>query len=45
MLIVLDSARYHHAVLPAPLLRQYRTVLSLLFLPPYSPQLAPIERV
>jgi transposase len=45
MLIVLDNARYHHAALLAPLLRQYRTVLSLLFLPPYSPQLAPIERV
>src|ERR1700674_2211867 len=25
--------------------RKYRAVLSLLFLPPYSPQLAPIERV
>lgn len=45
MLIVLDNARYHHAVLLAPLLRRYRRVLSLLFLPPYSPQLAPIERV
>lgn len=45
MVVVLDNARYHHAVLLAPLLRQYRKVLSLLFLPPYSPQLAPIERV
>ena len=45
MVIVLDNARYHHAILLAPLLRQYRKVLSLLFLPPYSPQLAPIERV
>lgn len=27
-----------------PLRRKYRAVLSLLFLPPYSPQLAPIER-
>ncbi len=45
MVIVLDNARYHHAVLLAPLLRKYRHVLSLLFLPPYSPQLAPIERV
>ena len=25
--------------------RQIRAVLTLLFLPPYSPQLAPIERV
>ncbi len=45
MVIVLDNARYHHAILLAPLLRQYRKVLTLLFLPPYSPQLAPIERV
>ena len=45
MAIVLDNARYHHAVLLAPLLRRYRKVLTLLFLPPYSPQLAPIERV
>jgi transposase len=45
MVIVLDNAKYHHAVLLKPLLRKYRTVLTLLFLPPYSPQLAPIERV
>ena len=32
-------------MLLAPLLRKYRGVLKLLFLPPYSPQLAPIERV
>ena len=42
---VLDNARYHHAVLLKPLLRKYRAVLTLLFLPPYSPQLAPVERV
>ena len=45
MIIVLDNAKYHHAKLLAPFLREYRRVLSLLFLPPYSPQLAPIERV
>ena len=45
MIVVLDNARYHHALLLKPLLRKYRAVLSLLFLPPYSPQLAPIERV
>lgn len=43
--MVLDNARYHHAVLLKPLLRKYRAVRTLLFLPPYSPQLAPIERV
>lgn len=45
MVVVLDNAKYHHAVLLAPLLRKYRAILTLLFLPPYSPQLAPIERV
>jgi transposase len=34
-----------HAKLLAPLLHKYRKFLTLLFLPPYSPQLAPIERV
>ncbi len=45
MVIVLDNARYHHARLLGPLLLRYRKVMELLFLPPYSPQLAPIERV
>jgi transposase len=45
MLLVLDNARYHHAVLLAPFLRCHARRLRLLFLPPYSPQLAPIERV
>jgi transposase len=45
MVVVLDNARYHHAKLLAPFLQKYRDVLTLLFLPPYSPQLAPIERV
>jgi transposase len=45
IVVVLDNARYHHAILLKPLLRKYRCHLTLLFLPPYSPQLAPIERV
>jgi transposase len=45
MVVVLDNAKYHHARLLAPLLRRYRRQLRLLFLPPYCPQLAPIERV
>ena len=45
MFVVLDNARYHHALLLAPFLRRYARRLRLLFLPPYSPQLAPIERV
>jgi len=38
-------SRYHHAVLLAPFLCEYRSILRMLFLPPYIPQLAPIERV
>lgn len=45
MVIVLDNAAYHHATSLRALLRRYRRVLTLLFLPPYSPQLAPIERL
>ena len=44
MVVVLD-ARYHHAVLLKPFLQRHSARLRLLFLPPYSPQLAPIERV
>ena len=45
MILVLDNARYHHAVLLTAFLRRHARDLRLLFLPPYSPQLAPIERV
>lgn len=45
MMLILDNARYHHAKLLKPLLRKYSRVLKLLFLPPYSPNLNPIERV
>ena len=45
MVVVLDNARYHHAKLLEPLLEKRREQIELLFLPPYSPQLAPIERV
>ncbi len=45
MVIVLDNARYHHAKRLAPLLHRHRRQLTLLFLPPYCPQLAPVERV
>jgi transposase len=43
--IVLDNARYHHASLLAPFLEQRQSFLRLDFLPPYSPDLNPIERV
>jgi transposase len=45
MVLILDNAKYHHARSLAPLLRRYRKVLTLLYLPPYSPQLNTIERL
>lgn len=45
LLVILDNARYHHARLLAPFLSDHRRVLTLDFLPPYSPNLNPIERV
>lgn len=45
MILVLDNARHRHALLLAPFLRRHARHLRLLFLPPYSPRLAPIERV
>jgi len=43
--IVLDNAAYHHAASLRSQLRQYRAILRLLFLTPYSPHLAPVKRV
>lgn len=45
MIVILDNARYHHARLLASFLREHRRELRLDFLPPYSPDLNPIERV
>ncbi|MHB8414206.1 MAG: transposase [Acidiferrobacteraceae bacterium] len=45
MIVVLDNARYHHARFLADFLRRHARQLRLLFLPPYSPPLAPIESV
>jgi transposase len=45
MIVVLDNARYHHPRLLADFLHRHARQLRLLFLPPYRPQLAPIERV
>ena len=45
MLILLDNARYHHAASLKPFLRDHRRHLRMEFLPAYSPDLNPIERV
>jgi len=45
MVLLLDNARYHHACMLRDWLWRRRKILQLLFLPPYSPELNPIERV
>jgi len=43
--LILDNSRYHHANLLKPWLNHHKHEIILEFLPPYSPQLNPIERV
>jgi transposase len=45
MIVVADNARWHHARKLQPWLHEHRRILQLDFLPPYSPDLNPIERV
>ena len=45
VVVISDNARYHHASLHAAWRHAQQPAFSLLFLPPYSPQLNPIERV
>lgn len=45
LIIVLDNARIHHAKLLKPFLEENKDFLFLHFIPPYSPELNPIERV
>ena len=45
MMVLTDNAPYHHASALHGWLEEKRDVLELLFLPPYSPELNPIERV
>jgi len=45
VLVLADNARYHHAQLHAQWREQCSDRFSQLFLPPYSPDLNPIERV
>jgi len=43
ILLVMDNARYHHAKILQPWLEEVSDLLELFFLPPYSPDLNPIE--
>jgi len=45
MMLITDNASYHHAGGLSEWLQANHNVVELLFLPPYSPELNPIERV
>jgi putative transposase len=43
--MVLDNVRFHHAKRLKPILEKYKHKIELFFLPSYSPDLNPVERV
>ena len=45
ILLVLDNARYHHAIMIQPWLEENKRKIELFFLPPYSPILNPAELI
>ena len=45
VIVITDNAKYHHAKLHAPWREEQKWRFDLDFLPPYSPELNPIERV
>jgi transposase len=45
VIVIIDNAKYHHAKLHAPWRDEHQGRFDLDFLPPYSPELNPIERV
>ena len=45
VIVISDNAKYHHALLHKSWREQAKPQFALHFLPPYSPQLNPIERV
>lgn len=45
VVVIIDNAKYHHANLPRDWRLEQEPDFALLFLPPYSPELNPVERV
>lgn len=43
--MVVDNVRYHHAKRLKPILEKYKNRIELVYLPAYSPDLNPIERI
>ena len=44
IILIVDNARAHHAKLVKEFLKEHEHKIELLYLPPYSPELNPIER-
>jgi transposase len=45
IIMVLDNVRYHHAKRLKPILDKYKHRIEIVYLPAYSPDLNPIERI
>jgi putative transposase len=45
VIMILDNVRYHHAKMLKPFLEKNKDRIELFFLPPYSPDLNPMERI
>jgi hypothetical protein len=45
VVVITDNAKYHHAILHRPWREAHAGRFALDYLPPYSPELNPIERV
>lgn len=45
IVMVVDNVKYHHAKRLKPILHKYKDRIELVYLPAYSPDLNPIERV
>jgi transposase len=45
IIMVVDNVRYHHAKRLKPILQKYKHKIEIVYLPAYSPDLNPIERI
>lgn len=45
VIMILDNVRYHHAKMLKPFLEKNKDKIELFFLPPYSPDFNPMERI
>lgn len=45
IIMVVDNVRYHHAKRLKPILEKYKDRIEIVYLPAYSPDLNPIERI